>query len=434
MNPTQDIVESSAGAMHATAPRRQSATQFLVAQIGAKTHYAVPRVLEAEGMLGRFQTDICAVKGWPRLLRMIPPVCRPAGLRSLLGRIPEGVPTRKIRAFSEFGWDYVRRLKAARSPVEQTETYLWAGKRFCEMTLREGLDGVTGVFTFNSAGLELLRMARSQGIPGVMEQSIAPYRMVRRILDEEQSLFPTWELPSQGDARMEEFCAREEAEWQEAKVIVCVSDFVKQTMAACGGPIERCQVVPYGVDTTFTVADRRRHDGPLRVLTMGTVGLRKGAPYVMETARRMQGRATFRMVGLLDVSESAEAELRRAVDLTGPVPRPEVVKHFAWADVFFLPSMCEGSAAVTYEALACGLPVVCTPNTGSVVREGIDGFIVPVRDTEAMADRLEKFHQDRDRLEFASEEARRRASEFTLEAYRTRLMNALHSAGISCEA
>ena len=117
------------------------------------------------------------------------------------------------------------------------------------------------------------------------------------------------------------------------------------------------------------------------------------------------------------------------MELTGPVPRSEVLAQYAWADVFFLPSLCEGSATVTYEALACGLPVVCTPNTGSVVRDGIDGFVVPMRDAAAMADRLLQFHQDRDLLESASEQARQRASEFTLEAYRTRLKQALHSAG-----
>jgi glycosyltransferase involved in cell wall biosynthesis len=178
------------------------------------------------------------------------------------------------------------------------------------------------------------------------------------------------------------------------------------------------------VDSHFSVPARRR-SGPLRVLTVGTVDLRKGAPYVLETAKRLQGQATFRMVGPIAVSASAQAELRGAVELTGAVPRSEVLAQYAWADVFFLPSLCEGSATATYEALACGLPVVCTPNTGSVVRDGIDGFVVAVRDTAAMAERLRQLHQDRALLESASEQARQRADEFTLEAYRRRLMHAL---------
>lgn len=400
---------------------------FLVAQLGARMHYAVPRILEAENMLTRFCTDICAVKGWPRFLRVIPPFCRPAGLRRLLGRRPTGVPTKKIHAFTAFGWTYARRLAAARSPVEQTDAFLWAGKRFCELILGEGLPGITGVYTFNSAGLELLQKARSQGIRGVMEQTIAPRRIQEHLLQEEHDFFRNWELPSRGHPSIEEYCVREQAEWQQAQVILCGSEFVKKSIAACGGPVERCRVVPYGVDNRFGAASRSPHDGPLRVLTVGVIDLRKGAPYVLEVARQLQGRATFRMVGPIGICPDAEAELRRAVELTGPVPRSEVVKHYAWADVFFLPSLCEGSATVTYEALASGLPVVCTPNTGSVVRDGIDGFVVPIRDSSAMAARLERFCHDREFLQSASDEAMRRASEFTLEAYRTRLMQVLLS-------
>ena len=52
----------------------------------------------------------------------------------------------------------------------------------------------------------------------------------------------------------------------------------------------------------------------------------------------------------------------------------------AAADVFAFPSLFEGSAVVTYEALACGLPSVVTPESGSVARDGVDGFVVPSGD------------------------------------------------------
>ena len=66
----------------------------------------------------------------------------------------------------------------------------------------------------------------------------------------------------------------------------------------------------------------------------------------------------------------------------------------AAADVFVFPSLFEGSAVVTYEALACGLPSVVTPNAGSVVRDGLEGFVVPPRDVEALAARMEQLGDD----------------------------------------
>ncbi|MEJ0001123.1 MAG: glycosyltransferase [Verrucomicrobiota bacterium] len=95
---------------------------------------------------------------------------------------------------------------------------------------------------------------------------------------------------------------------------------------------------------------------------------------MLEAARRLGSRAQFRMVGAIQVFPEAERALRQHVELTGPVPRAQIAAQYAWADVLLLPSICEGSATVTYEAMAQGVPVVCTPQTGSVVRDGRGRF------------------------------------------------------------
>ena len=100
----------------------------------------------------------------------------------------------------------------------------------------------------------------------------------------------------------------------------------------------------------------------------------------------------------------------------------------AEADVFVFPSLFEGSAVVTYEALACGLPSVVTPNAGSVVRDGVEGFVVPPRDVEALAGRMERLGLDPDlRAEMAAR-ARVRALEFDWPRYHSALIEALGAA------
>jgi glycosyltransferase involved in cell wall biosynthesis len=85
---------------------------------------------------------------------------------------------------------------------------------------------------------------------------------------------------------------------------------------------------------------------------------------------------------------------------------------------------------VCYEALAAGLPVVTTENAGSVVRDGMDGFIVPIRDAAAIVERLETLDRDRPLLESMARAARERAREFTLEKYGERLLAALGAAAL----
>lgn len=402
--------------------------KYIAAQLGARMHYAIPRMLHEAGMLAHFYTDICAVKGWPRLLTAMPDALQPKGLKRLLGRVPESVPQRSITAFTNFGLKYQRRRVSAKSPTEMTNSHLWAGKRFCEMVLAKGLFGAAGVYTFNSAGLELLSAAREQGMRAVMEQTIAPREIEAQLLQQEHERFPGWELPLGEDTAEEEFVARERAEWAVADLILCGSEFVKESIAACGGPVAKCCVVPYGVDSRFAPTERKAHGGPLRVLSVGAVGLRKGSPYVLGAAKALTGQAEFRMVGNVEVQSHARKSLDSALVLTGAVPRSEIQQHFAWADVFLLPSLCEGSATVVYEALAAGLPVVCTPNTGSVVRDGVDGFIVPIRDVQAIADALMKFVSNPQTLQIMGTNSKLRATEFTLDHYQQRLTGALSSA------
>src|SRR5215472_6712998 len=119
------------------------------------------------------------------------------------------------------------------------------------------------------------------------------------------------------------------------------------------------------------------------------------------------------------------AKLKEYVQLTGPVPRSDIAAHFAWADVFLLPSLCEGSATVIYEALAASLPVICTENCGSVVQDGVEGRIVPIRDSGAIIEALAGLARDPERRREMAKRAKERAESFDLAAYRGRLIDVL---------
>jgi len=166
----------------------------------------------------------------------------------------------------------------------------------------------------------------------------------------------------------------------------------------------------------------------MRVLTIGEIGLRKGSPYVLEAARRLVGRARFRIVGPCSLPVRIVDGMRSTVEIVGPVSRSDIMEHYAWADVFLLPSICEGSATVVYEALAAGLPVVCTPNTGSVVRDGIEGFIVPPGDSDAIIHALDKLERDPALRRDMAERASSRFREYDLDSYGKRLVLALFRA------
>jgi len=303
-----------------------------------------------------------------------------------------------------------------------------AGERFCQCIIRHGLGDCNAVYTTNTQGLALLVHARKTGLRTFMEQTIAPYSIEAKLLNEEQQHFPDWETPvEQAGETGAAYADLECQEWANSDRILCGSEFVRDSIRTAGGPAARCVVVPYG----FDFADRKseiinqKSGGPLRVLTVGTVCLRKGLAYVAQAAEALQGQMNFRVVGPCRLQGAGLDRLRSVVELVGPVPRSEVLGHFKWADVFLLPSLCEGSATVCYEAMAMGLPVICTPNAGSVVRDGEDGFIVPVSNAEAIVEKLLQLDRDRDLLLAMSIAAAARAGYFSMESYTHRLQSAL---------
>jgi glycosyltransferase involved in cell wall biosynthesis len=95
--------------------------------------------------------------------------------------------------------------------------------------------------------------------------------------------------------------------------------------------------------------------------------------------------------------------------------------------VFLLPSLCEGSAAVTYEAMMAGLPVVCTENAGSIIINEKSGFIVPVLDPVSIADSLLRLQNSPELLSKLSEFAHNHSTSVCLSGYSQRLVSALET-------
>ena len=405
-----------------------------VAQLGARRHYAIPGIFERAGVLERFFTDsYSGDKPFLRwLLAALPRRVRPHAVDRWLGRAEPTLPAEKVVSFEVFGWRYAWAQRRARDAVALRRVFAEYGESFDRLVLCHGLGEADTVYGFNGAALELFEAVKVRGLRCILEQTMAPHRFHDRILREELARWPGWQpdlvLP---DADACPLVAREEAEWQRAELILCGSPFVVEALRACGGPAERCAVVPYGVDPgRFAVPDRR-HPGPgerLRVVFVGEVGLRKGAPDLLEALRLLgPRRVEARLVGGVRLLRERLAPYAEVARFEGAVPRSRMRELFAWAEVFVLPSLCEGSATATYEALAAGLPVVATPNTGSVVRDGVEGFLVPIRSPEAIADRLERLASDRERLAAMSAAARSRAAEFSWDRYGERLVAAIRS-------
>ena len=367
-----------------------------VAQLGARRHYAVPRILHEAGMLERFFTDSYSGDK-PVLRRVVAGLdrVRPSdAARRWLSRRADDLPPDKVTSFERLGWRFAtaRQRRGGRSDPMPA-----AAAALNHAIVRQGLGEADTIFAFNGAALELFEHGRRHSLRCILDQTLAARRVYRQLMLNERAQWPDWQrgftVPDEGDERT----IREETEWRYADRILCPSQFVVDSIAEAGGPVEKCLLVPYGTDDSRFPRRSAHHcpeARPLRVLFAGEVGLRKGAPYLLEALRRLgpelvQGR----FVGRLALEPGKLTPYAAVASFTGSLPRPEMRAQFAWADVFAFPSVCEGSAAVLSEALASGLPVVCTSNSGPP--PCVDGLqVVPFGDIDALVATLSDVHRD----------------------------------------
>lgn len=405
--------------------------RFSVAQIGARRDYAVPCALQGAAVLSCLYTDFCVNGTLLELVgRAIPSWCKVGPPGRLLTRQVPGVPSARMQRFPRFALLKAFRSGGVQSKDARIGRWVELNRRFCGLVRRHLTgDRADGFYVFNGAGLEILTYCRERGLCGVLDQTIAPISYEQQLLDEERDRWPQWFF-GQGthSAEAEELSKRERQEWKLADRIICGSEFVRSAVDAEGGPREKCAVVHYGLREPGKVSlahDRSGHR-PLHVLFAGTITPRKGIQYLLSAAKRLgTKRFEFRAVGPLSIPEKAARELKSHVAVRRAVPRSAMSDQYAWADVLVHPTLCEGSANVCYEALGSGVPVVTTPNAGSVVRDGLDGFIVPIRDPDAIAIKLEMLRRHQQLRVQMSRSAVDRASKFTWDDYAGRLLSVL---------
>jgi glycosyltransferase involved in cell wall biosynthesis len=273
------------------------------------------------------------------------------------------------------------------------------------------------------------RAARQVGACAVLNQVVAHVDAALELFAEEAALSPEFAETIFG--LPPSIVARHRHELAEADRILVPSEYVRDSLVVRGTPNERIAVLPYGVDIgRFRPAARLARDTarPLRILFVGTLSQRKGVKYLLEAVRRLPPTdLELVMVGRMLGSPAAFAPYAGSFHHVPHVPFHEVHALYQAADIFVYPSLHEGSAFAVYEALASGLPVVTTPNAGSVVREGEEGFLVPIRDVDALAERIERLRRDPALRAAMGRKARARAEAFTWAHYGARL-NALFDA------
>ncbi|MGC2759179.1 glycosyltransferase family 4 protein, partial [Candidatus Binatus sp.] len=297
----------------------------------------------------------------------------------------DGLPKEKVSTFpwlmgpamlaNRFGFNRVR----DRLNFPMIETYdRWMAERMAPCDVFHCL---------SSFGLQSHRAARSRhGALTVCDRGSTHIEYQNEIMREE---FERFDAHFPGiDSRVVE---RELEEYAFCDLIFVPSSFAMRTLVDKGVPREKIRLNPFGVDLAM-FRRQPKGDRTFRVLFVGTVSLRKGLPYLFEALAGFgHPEVELCVIGALEAEmRPLMAKYEGTYRYLGAVPRGELHKHYSQASVLVLPSIEEGLALVQAQAMACGVPVIATENTGAadLFTDGVEGFIVPIRDARAIREKI----------------------------------------------
>lgn len=210
--------------------------------------------------------------------------------------------------------------------------------------------------------------------------------------------------------------ARMNRELERADMIIVQSNFCRDSMLWNGIPAEKIMVNPMGVDTSI-FQPREQVPQKIRFISVGTICLRKGYQYLFrafEKVKQQFPEAELVCVGDLKTDFRSEwPKWKGTFTHYEKLTHPELAKLLQTCTAFVFPSQEEGIARAQIEALAVGLPVIGTHEGGAttLVRDGVEGFIVRGRDPQHIADAMIRVASDRELNQKMSAAARLKGAE-----------------------
>lgn len=285
---------------------------------------------------------------------------------------------------------------------------------------RHHLKSVEAIYAYEDGAATTFTAAKAKGILCLYDLPIAFYKTAQAIQAAEAQKFPAFAPALQAAYEPDWKLARKEAEVQLADHIFVASSFTKQSLEI---PDSRITVIPYGAPIDY-FQPQPKADSIFRALFVGRVGPRKGVHYLLDAWRALKlTQSELLLVGVNEFPNGSITLQGSNYRHIPSVPHHSLNNYYSNASVFVFPSLVEGFGLVLLEAMACGIPIITTPNTAGpdIITDGIEGFIIPIRDSDALRDKLEWCYQNPQALAEMGKAARNKAEQLTWERYRHRL-------------
>lgn len=274
---------------------------------------------------------------------------------------------------------------------------------------------------WSGSSLEAIIEAKKHNKITILERGSSHYNYQMKILSEiNENFIPdykTWQ--------------RELLEYELADYISIPSSYVKRTFLENGISEKKLLVNPYGVNLN-EFKQIEKTDTKFRIIFAGSGSFRKGYHYLLQAFYELNlkncelwhlGKVQDEMKPYLDKYKTENFILK------GHQPQNKLFEFYSQGNVFIMPSLEEGMAMVQFQAMACGLPLICSTNTGGddlITKDGEEGFVIPIKNVEAIKEKILYLYNNQDIAKEMGKKAKKRVQlGFTWKDYGRRYLENL---------
>jgi len=409
---------------------------FITHPTGNQNVRAVLKALVKSGKLAKFGTTLAADPSatW---LRLLPTGMRQEWLRRTFPIGGDQIWTHPVlevarMVLPKIGLSYYARHEKGMASVDAVyRNFDMAASRQLLKLKKECQ--INAVYAYEDGALATFIKAKELGLKCIYDLPIAYWQKGRELMLQEAARLPIWAATLGGGIiDSNEKLDRKTRELELADLIVCPGQFVRDSIPAWASN-KKTVMAPFGSPQLITDGKlnlNKEYDvtRPLRILFAGSMGQRKGLGDLF-AAIKLLNRKDIELVVMGSLLAPMEFYRNELSDFTYEPGRPneQVLALMRSCDVFCLPSIVEGRALVTQEAMSQGLPVIITANTGGedMVIEGVTGFLVPVRSPEAIAQKINWFIEHRSQIPEMGKMAKLHAQKYTWENYGMQIIEAI---------
>lgn len=269
------------------------------------------------------------------------------------------------------------------------------------------------ILGWSSFSLKSFEIANKHNCIKILERGSSHIEFQKDILKEEYDLIGlNPKIPSK------KIIDKEIKEYDLSDYISVPSVFSKKSFLEKGFSEKKVFNIPYGVDlNNFFLSNEIKNDDEFNIISVGAISVRKGSIYLLKAFNELNLKNT-KLIFIGDIERGFEKilnmHLNDNIKIIKSVSQNSLRNFYHQASVFVTCPVEDGFGMVILQAMACGLPIIVTNNAGGseIIDDGVDGYVIPIRDKERLKEKLLFLYHNREELLVMGKKAEHKAKNF----------------------